>query len=65
MNYGEILMRVPENTRKELRNYENKNKKLIEIKWSISFNNICLNENILPKYTGVKLECTLFYLIFT
>ena len=52
--YGEEIYSLPEDLRKLFRKYENVNKKLINIKWSIEFNSTCLKENILPNYSRIR-----------
>ena len=46
MTYAEELYLLPEELRKLFRKYERINKKLINNKWSIEFNSLCLKENI-------------------
>ena len=46
MTYGEEIHSLPEDLRKLFRKYENINKKLINVKWSIEFNSLCLKEYI-------------------
>ena len=54
MSYAALLHHAPEELRKAYRQYENSAKKLINLKWSIEFNSICLRENILPNYTKLR-----------
>ena len=54
MNYAYLLHTVPEGLRKLFRISENISKKLININWSVTFNNICLNEGILPNFTRIR-----------
>ena len=54
MNYASLLHTVPEGLRKLFRTSENISKKLININWSVTFNNICLNEGILPNFTRIR-----------
>ena len=42
------------NFKNEYRKYERLEKKLINLKWSIKFNETCLVENIMPKYTTIN-----------
>ena len=54
MSYGRLLHSVPDGLRTLVRNYENINKKLINIKWSLEFNSICLKEDMLPQYSNIQ-----------
>jgi len=51
-----VLNHISTDTRKIFRNLEKKSKKLISLKSHLNFNIICLNENLLPKYTNFKLH---------
>ena len=48
--YGDLLHQSPLALRKVFRKLEALKKKIIKINWSIAFNSICLQENILPNY---------------
>ena len=54
MTFVELLFNGSEALRKLFRKLESTEKKLLNIKWSIVFNNICLNENIMPTFTNIK-----------
>ena len=54
MSYGTLLHTVPEPLRCLYRNYETTSKKLINANWSIEFNRICINEDILPNYSRIR-----------
>ena len=54
MTYIELLHQVPEELRRTFRLYESTSKKLINLKWSITFNTTCLKENILPNYSRIR-----------
>ena len=54
MSYAQLLHSIPEALRKLYREYENVSKKLINTKWSIEFNSICLKEDLQPKYSRIK-----------
>ena len=54
MSYAQLLHTVPEGLRKLYRQYENVSKKLINTKWSIEFNSICLKEDLQPNYSRIK-----------
>ena len=51
MNYGEVLHNAPSNLKKLFRKLERLKLKIISSTWSLTFNNVCLQENILPNYT--------------
>ena len=53
MAYATLLHKLPPELRTIFRKYENLSKKLINVKWSIEFNSICLQENILPNYSNI------------
>ena len=50
-NYRKYINQFPPNTIKAIRQYERINKKICRQKMSIMFNEICINEEMLPKYT--------------
>ena len=52
-NIGRILWNLPVSLRKLFRKLENNSKKLINKEWSCNFNEICLNEELLPNYTKI------------
>ena len=54
MKYVDLLETLPDELKKLFRQYEVVRKKLINIKWSLEFNSICLKENILPNYSRIK-----------
>ena len=56
MNYGSLLHTVPEKLRNLYRKYESHSKKLINCEWSTNFNEICLQEEILPNYSRLRLH---------
>ena len=49
-NYGQYLNQFPPNTIKVIREFERIQKKICWHKMSIMFNEICINEEMLPKY---------------
>ena len=49
-NYGQYLNQFPPNTIKVIRELERIQKKTCRHKMSIMFNEICINEEMLPKY---------------
>ena len=52
--YGQYLNQFPPNTLKVIREFERIQKKICRHKMSIMFNEICINEEMLPKYTYFK-----------
>ena len=53
-NYVKYINQFPPNTIKSIRQYERINKKICRHKISIIFKEICINEEMLPKYTYFK-----------
>ena len=49
-NYGKYINQFPPNTIKGIREYEQISKKICRQKMSIMFNEICINEEMLPIY---------------
>ena len=49
-NYGQYLNHFPPNTIKVIREFERIQKRICRHKMSIMFNEICINEEMLPKY---------------
>ena len=52
-NYGQYLNQFPPNTIKVIREFERIQKRICRPKMSIMFNEICINEEMLPKYTYI------------
>ena len=52
-NYGQYLNQFPPNTIKVIREFERIQKKICRHKMSIMFNEICINEEMLPKFTYI------------
>ena len=64
-NYGQYLNQFPPNTIKVIREFERIQKKICRHKMSIMFNEICINEEMLPKYTYFKFYTYIYiYIIF-
>ena len=55
-NYGQYINQFPPNTIKVIREFERVQKKICRHKMSIMFNEICINEEMLPKYTSIYLS---------
>ena len=54
MAYVNLLNQLPQNGKGLFRKLESSNCKLIKLKWSKTFNEICLKEDILPNYTRMR-----------
>ena len=52
-NYGQYINQFLPNTIKVIREFERIQKKICRHKMSIMFNEICINEEMLPKYTYI------------
>ena len=52
-NYGQYLNQFPLNTIKVIWEFERIQKKICRHKMSIMFNEICINEEMLPKYSYI------------
>ena len=52
-HYGQYVNQFPQNTIKVIREFERIQKKICRHKMSIMFNEICINEEMLPKYTYI------------
>ena len=52
-NYGQYINQFPPNTIKVIREFERIQKKICRHKMSIMFNEICINKEMLPKYTYI------------
>ena len=54
-NFGQLLHSLPQDQRNIVRQLEKTTNKISNVEISISFNLVCLQENILPGYTNFKL----------
>ena len=52
-NYGQYLNQFPPNTIKVIREFDRIQKRICRHNMSIIFNEICINEEMLPKYTHI------------
>ena len=50
-NYGILLNEIPYNLKRKFKYLEKIIKKVNNLVWSILFNETCLNEGIMPKYS--------------
>ena len=53
MNFGNFLHQFDPDTRKSIRLIESTDRKTINAELSLLFNETCLNEKILPRYTNI------------
>ena len=54
-NYRQYINQFPPNTIKVIQEFERVQKKICRHKMSIMFNEICINEEMLPKYTYLNI----------
>ena len=52
-NYGRLINQSPPNIIRSIQQFERNNKKICRQKMSIMFNQICITEEILPKYSYI------------
>ena len=64
-NYGQYINQFPPNTIKVIREFERIQKKICRHKMSIMFNEICINEEMLPKYTYIHTYIYIYIYIYT
>ena len=55
-NFGQLIFYLPSGTKKLIRTIERNNRKLAKAYNSLLFNEACLKEDILPKYTNIKVH---------
>ena len=53
---GSLLQQLRNDEKKLIRDIENVHKKICNAQCAITFNNVCLRENILPGYTNIRLH---------
>ena len=53
---GQLLFRLPPSDKSTFRRLESLEKKLINALNAVTYNEICLKENLLPKYTNIILH---------
>ena len=63
-NYGQYMNQFPPNTIKVIREFERIQKKICRHKMSIMFNEICINEEMLPKYTHTYIYIYIYIYIY-
>ena len=59
MDYGRLLHQLPEELRNLMRKYEALRKKLTNNEWSTKFNEICIQEDVLPNFTRIYIGALL------
>ena len=60
-NYGRFINQLPPNIMSSIQQFERINKKICRQKMSIMFNQICINEEMLPGYTYIYLFNFFFF----
>ena len=55
MSYTNHLFNLPTSLLRLFRQLENTRKKICKAEWSTIFNNVCLQENLLPSYTRMSI----------
>ena len=63
-NYGQNINQFPLNTIKVIWEFERIQKKICKHKMSIMFNEICINEEMLPKYTYIYIYTYIVIFIY-
>ena len=53
LNFGNLLHLLQDEERKVVRNIESLEKKLINNKFAVIFNEMCIKENLLPTYSEI------------
>ena len=54
MTFGILLYSLQTEERSSIRKIEKISKKLISAQFAVIFNNVCLQENLLPKYMDIR-----------
>ena len=54
MSFGEVLAGHETSTRALIRNIERTSRKITNAENAVAFNNICIENNLLPKYTSLE-----------
>ena len=63
-NYGQYINQFPPNTIKVIQEFERIQKKICRHKMSIMLNEICINEEMLPKYTYIYIYIYIYIVQF-
>ena len=56
MNFGALLHDLPSVARRAVRNIETTSRKIINARASVVFNEQCITNNLLPKFTNIRLN---------
>ena len=54
MTYGDVIAILPNILKKYYRKYESIKKKIIDYKWSMTFNKVCIKNNLWPTFTNLN-----------
>ena len=65
LSMNAILNRVTQDEKKQIRKLETKGKALIRANAAVIFNQICIDNNLLPNFTKVTNMTHYFTLVFT
>ena len=60
MSFGDLIFQLDLQQRKCIRNVEKISKKLISDQFAVIFNDICIQENLLPKYTNIYIYIAIY-----
>ena len=63
-NYGQYLNQFPPNTIKVIREFERIQKRICRHKMSIMFNEICINEEMLPIYIYIYIYIGMYVCMY-
>ena len=55
-NLGQLLFPLPQETKNLIRRYERLSFKIVRKKCSLTYNQLCIREGLLPAYTNIKLH---------
>ena len=64
MNFGELIHDLQTNAKKVIRKIERTERKLQKAKSALVFNETCINEDILPKYTNMYIYIYIYIYIY-
>ena len=64
-SFGQLIHSVTVEQRKSIRSLENVSKKLSNAKNAVVFNEICIKENLLPKYSHIYIYIYILYIVYS
>ena len=64
MNIGALIFDLEQPTKKLIRNIEKFEKKLIHLKYDLVFNETCIREQLLPRYTNIYIYVYIYIYIY-